>query len=86
MSKIVEVEVPDELTTALQRDGRELGAEIRLVAAIKWYELGRLSQAKAAELAGLSRAAFISELARFSVSAFQETTAEILSAARDHES
>ena len=82
MSQVVEIEVPDELAAALQRDASELGGEMRLTAAVKWYELGRLSQGKAAEVAGLSRAAFISELARFGVSPFQETAAEILDAVR----
>ena len=48
-----------------------------------WYELGRLSQGKAAEVANLSRSAFISKLARLGVSPFQETAEEILDAARN---
>lgn len=83
MSQLVEIELPDELPAALQREASELGGELRLTAAVKWYELGRLSQGKAAEVANLSRSAFISELARFGVSPFQETAAEILDAARD---
>ncbi len=82
MSQLVQIELPDELPAALQRDAAELGVELRLTAAVKWYEQGRLSQGKAAEVAGLSRSAFISELARFGVSPFQETAEEILAAAR----
>jgi predicted HTH domain antitoxin len=82
MSQLVEIELPDELSVALQRDGADLGAELRLAAAVKWYELGRLSQGKAAEVAGLSRAEFITALARFGVSPFQETSDEILEAVR----
>jgi len=82
VSQLVEIEVPDELAATLERDASELGGELRLTAAVKWYELGRLSQGKAAEVAGLSRAAFISELARFRVSPFQETASEILDAVR----
>ena len=82
MSQVVEIELPDELPAALQRDAAELGGELRLTAAVKWYEMGRLSQGKAAEVAGLSRSAFISELARFGVSPFQETAEEILDAVR----
>ncbi len=48
-----------------------------------WYELGRLSQGKAAEVSNLSRAAFNSELARLGMSPFQETAEEILDAARN---
>ena len=82
MSQLVEIELPDELSATLQRDVAELGGELRLAAAVKWYELGRLSQGKAAEVAGLTRTAFISELSRFGVSPFQETAEEILDAVR----
>ena len=46
---------------------QQLAAEIRGAAAVKWYEMGVPSQGKAAELAGLSRAAFLNELSRFGV-------------------
>jgi len=39
-----------------------MGAELRLAAAVKWYEMGLFSQGKAAEVANLSRAAFMAEL------------------------
>ena len=51
---------------------------MRLAAAVKWYETGRISQDKAAEIAGMSRAEFIRALSAFSVSPFQETADEIL--------
>ena len=84
MSRVIEVELPDELPAALQRDASELAGEFRLAAAVKWYELGRLSQGKAAEVAGLSRTDFINELARFKVSPFQETAEEIAETVRQH--
>ncbi len=58
----------------------ELTNEIRLAAAVKWYELGKISQEKAAQLAGLSRDEFIFSLAGFKVSPFQEPEKEILNA------
>jgi len=80
MSQLVSIELPDELSAALHRDAAQLGTEMRLTAAVKWYEMGILSQGKAAEVAGLSRAAFISELARFDVSPVQETAEEVSAA------
>ena len=47
--------------------------EMRQAACIKWYELGRLSQAKAAEIAGLTRAEFIDLLKAYQVPAIQCT-------------
>jgi len=78
MSQILEIEMPDEVLLGMQKEPKQLAAEIRVAAAVKWYEMGVLSQGKAAELAGLSRAAFLNELSRFGVTPFQETAAEIL--------
>ena len=49
----------------------------RLAAAVKRYEAGELSQGKAAEIAGLTRAGFIEELAGFKVSPIQYTAEEL---------
>lgn len=83
MGQLLEIEVPDDVLLGLQKDAKHLAAEMRIAAAVKWYELGQLSQAKAAEVAGLSRAAFINELHRYGVSPFQETADEALKSAMD---
>jgi predicted HTH domain antitoxin len=51
---------------------------MRLAAAVKWYETERISQAKAAEIAGVTRAGFLDALARFRVSALQYTREELV--------
>jgi predicted HTH domain antitoxin len=78
MSQVLQIELPDEVFLGMQKDPERLAAEMRVAAAVKWYEMGMLSQGKAAEVAGLSRAAFIYELGHFGVSPFQETAEEIL--------
>lgn len=50
---------------------------MRVAAAVKWYELGRFSQGRAAEIAGLSRSGFIDALSRYKVSPFQYTAEEL---------
>jgi predicted HTH domain antitoxin len=50
---------------------------------VKWYELGKVSQGKAAEIAGLSRSAFITALSRYRVTPFQYTEAELIDELRD---
>jgi hypothetical protein len=83
MSQFLQVEIPDDVVLALQKDRRQLAHELRLAAAVKWCELGLLTQGQAADAAGLSRSAFITELGRFEVSPFQESAAEALQSARD---
>lgn len=77
MSTRITIDFPDEVFSALRQDRETFAAELRLAAAVKWYEVGRLSQAKAAELAGLSRAGFIEALAKFCVSPFQVSPGEL---------
>jgi predicted HTH domain antitoxin len=66
-----------DIFSALRQDPDHFVPELRLAAAVKWYELGVVSQAKAAEIAGLTRSEFISELARFKVTPFQYSANEI---------
>jgi len=77
MSTQITIDLPDGAFSALWQDKQEFASELRLAAAAKWYEVGKLSQAKAAELAGLSRSDFISALARFGVSPFQVNPGEL---------
>jgi predicted HTH domain antitoxin len=55
----------------------EFAAEMRLAAAVQWYSERRISQGKAAEIAGLSRAEFLEALRRRRVSALQLDTDEL---------
>lgn len=77
MSLRVAIELPDSLPESINGSPATMAAELRLAAAVKWYEAEMLSQGKAAEVAGLSRAEFIDALARFRVSPFQITAEEI---------
>ena len=48
----------------------ELEHHIRLMAALKMFELGKISSGKAAELAGMSRIEFLETCGRYKVSLF----------------
>jgi predicted HTH domain antitoxin len=71
MSQILKIEMPEAAFAALRQDPEGFARELRLAAAVKWYELGMVSQSRAAEISGLSREAFIQALARFQVTPFQ---------------
>jgi predicted HTH domain antitoxin len=70
-------DVPEPALAALRKSPEEFAKEFRLAAAVKWYELRQLSQERAADIAGLSRAEFISAMSRFGVSPFQYDAEEI---------
>ena len=53
------LELPEDVFSILRVAPDAFIREMRLAAAVKWYEIGKISQAKAAELAGLSRQGFI---------------------------
>ncbi len=71
-------DMPEPALAALRKSPDEFAKELRLVAAVKWYEMRELSQEKAASIAGLSRAEFIDALGRFGVSPFQYDADDIV--------
>jgi len=71
------IELPDDAFSLLRSSPEDFVKEMRLAASVKWFEIGMISQSKAAELAGLSRAAFLEALSRFQVSPFQVTPEEL---------
>jgi predicted HTH domain antitoxin len=76
----LDVVVPESALAALRRSPAEFAAELKLAAAIHWYQRGVLSQERAAELAGLNRRDFIRALAREGVDVF---TLDFVSLARE---
>ena len=64
------VSLPEHLLAALRKAPHELAAELRLAAAIHWYQQGTISMGRAAEAAGLDRPQFLAELARRKVNVF----------------
>ena len=61
---------PEELPETLGKSPEACEQELRFLVAAKLYELGRIASGRAAELAGLERAAFLNNLGRDRISVF----------------
>ena len=68
--RTVTLELPEDVFSSLRRSPEEFGRELRLAAAIHWYQRGEISQEKVAGIAGLDRTDFLSALAREKVDVF----------------
>jgi predicted HTH domain antitoxin len=75
--KTITIEIPDHVDLPFSGSEEEFARMMRLAAAIFWYDHGLISQGKGAEIAGISRAAFIDALGRANVDALQTTAEEL---------
>jgi predicted HTH domain antitoxin len=66
----ITIDIPDETVLALKMPRGEVGDVLRRAAAVKLYELGKLSSGAAAALAGVPRVVFAAKLADYGVDTF----------------
>ena len=71
------IDVPEKVLLAEKADESTFALELRMLAAVKLYELGRLSSGRAAELAGMSRVQFLLDLGRYKVFPFEVELQEL---------
>ena len=69
MSRII-LDIPDDALAALKLPADEASDAVRLAAAAKLYEMGKLSTGAAARLAGVPRTVFLTKLADYGVDTF----------------
>jgi predicted HTH domain antitoxin len=68
--------IPDESLAALADSPEQASAELRMLAAVKLFELKKLSSGAAARLAGVSRVEFLERLGDYGVPMFDMTAQE----------
>lgn len=73
----ITIECPDAVLRSLHQTLEGFAEDLRLLAAIKLYEMGRLSSGCASELAGMPRVMFFHKLAEHGVSLYPESTSEL---------
>ena len=69
--------------SALRLGPAEFSKELKTAAIVQWYAEGRISQSKASEMLGISRAEFLDELFRRKVPACQVDIEELREEIRD---
>jgi predicted HTH domain antitoxin len=77
---IVALVVPDDLPRALHTSVEGLASELAFAAAVHLYQAGRISLAKAAEIAGMERFGFASRVAEAGISTATYDAADVESA------
>ncbi|MFL6201060.1 MAG: UPF0175 family protein [Thermoanaerobaculia bacterium] len=71
------IDIPEQILLAEKTDEASFARELLTLAAVKLYELGRLSSGRAAELAGMSRVEFLLSLGRYNVFPFEAELREL---------
>jgi predicted HTH domain antitoxin len=73
----IAINVPDQVLLAEKTDEASFAREVLMLAAVKLYEMGRLSSGRASELAGMSRVEFLLSLNRYKVFPLQAELNEL---------
>jgi predicted HTH domain antitoxin len=76
-TNVLTIPYSDDLLLSMKKSPQEFEAEARLLLAVKLYEMDRVSTGAAAKLAGMSRVAFMFELARFGLSPMGQAPDEL---------
>ena len=77
MTVKISIDLPEAALSVLREGPDRFGRQLSEAAIAKWYELGMVSQSKAAEILEISRSEFLRLLERYQVSACQVSEEEL---------
>jgi len=77
MSLRVTIDVPEDAADLLGKEVGQLGREMLVAAALRWFEEGRLSQGQAATMLGMKRGEFFDLLYEHHVSPVQMSVEDL---------
>jgi predicted HTH domain antitoxin len=73
----IQIEIPEEILISLKETPETISRELSILAAVKLFELGKLSSGRAAQLAQISRVEFLNLIGRYQVSPFTQSPEEL---------
>ena len=76
-TNILSIPYSDDLLLSIKKSPEDCESEARLLLAVKLYELGQITTGIAAQLADMSRVAFMFELGRFGLSPLGQNPDEL---------
>ena len=76
-TEVLKMKYPSKFEDAVHMTKDEMEHHIRLMAALKMFELGKISSGNAAELAGMSRVDFFEACGRYRVSIFNYAAEDV---------
>jgi predicted HTH domain antitoxin len=74
---IIQIEVPEEVLISLKETPETISRELSILAAVKLFEMGKLSSGRAAQLAQVSRIEFLNLIGYYQVSPFALSVEEL---------
>ena len=76
MSQVV-LEIPEDAAAVMKVPKERVADEMRMLAAVKLLEMGRISTGRAAQFAGISKPEFLQRMGAYGVPAFDLTEEEL---------
>jgi predicted HTH domain antitoxin len=73
----ITLSIPEDSLKTLELNPEQAGEELRMLAAVKLYEMKRLSSGAAAALAGVPKPVFLQRLGDYGVATFRQTADEL---------